>query len=653
MNFRLVVLIALAGAVVAEPLQLANGWLVRPAGRQIETGGFPMAAVLSPDRKYLVALDAGLQQPSLVVLETTEWRVASRTPIPDGWLGLTFNARGDRLYVGGGAQAAVFEFTFQDGKLAPARSFSVVDPAKRTSRDFVGDVALSPDGRLIYAAELFQNSIAVINPQSGMVIDRFKTGRRPYRILFHPDGKTFFVSCWADGMVLQHETENGAIRAKFLLAPHPTDMAWAPGAPQPALEEETSPYVARIFVAAANTNSIRVLGVTASGEVRVSEAINLALTPYQPAGMTPAALAYEPASKRIYVACADENAVAVLDVTEAQSRLLGYLPAGRYPTAVAALPGDRLIVVNGGGSVSMVDLGPAERLETYSRIVRENSPYRDEKIEEADVPTDSPVPAWPGGPTPIRHVFYLIIDEGVRYDQVFGGQAAPALRRLASEHGRLENFRALGETQADGYNWAVAGISPDFVEKLRRAAQAGRLPRKDFDETEPAAIPPAGYLWTNARAAGTTTAVYTARRPAVEQAAALLRDLALWEKGGAMPRLTVMRLAGTLSEVDKAVGAIAGALARSRFWPDCAIFITATHAGGVSDDRVPALVVSPWVRPGAADTAAYSTVSMLRTVELLSGLRPMTQFDAAATPITGVFRSVPAKQTPAAEATSN
>ena len=63
----------------------------------------------------------------------------------------------------------------------------------------IGDVALSPDGRLIYAADLYHDSVVVINPQSGMMIGRIKTGRRPYRILFHPDGKSLFVTSWADG----------------------------------------------------------------------------------------------------------------------------------------------------------------------------------------------------------------------------------------------------------------------------------------------------------------------------------------------------------------------------------------------------------------------------------------------------------------------
>ena len=68
----------------------------------------------------------------------------------------------------------------------------------------LGDIVISPDGRLIYVSDLFNNAIKVVNPQSGMVIENWKTARRPNRILFHPDGKTFFVSSWADGVILQH-----------------------------------------------------------------------------------------------------------------------------------------------------------------------------------------------------------------------------------------------------------------------------------------------------------------------------------------------------------------------------------------------------------------------------------------------------------------
>ena len=73
-----------------------------------------------------------------------------------------------------------------NGVLTPARTFAVVPQAQRGAQDFIGDVAFSPDGRLLYAANLYRDSISVVNPQSGMVIGQFKTGRRPSFRWFSP-----------------------------------------------------------------------------------------------------------------------------------------------------------------------------------------------------------------------------------------------------------------------------------------------------------------------------------------------------------------------------------------------------------------------------------------------------------------------------------
>ena len=108
---------------------------------------------------------------------------------------------------------------------------------RRTSAptaDFIGDVAFSPDGRLLYAADLYRDSVVVINPQSGMVIERFKTGRRPYRILFHPDGKSFFVTTGPTARWATTTPPPAARLATVRLGPHPTDMVWRDGRPREA-----------------------------------------------------------------------------------------------------------------------------------------------------------------------------------------------------------------------------------------------------------------------------------------------------------------------------------------------------------------------------------------------------------------------------------
>src|SRR6516164_8849758 len=218
------------GPLASGGFLLNTGWRLQPAGKQLRLDTFPMSSALSPDGRYLLVLHAGYQPPSIAVIETGSTAVLGRVPLEDAWLGLAFSPAGDRVYAGGGSKAAIFEFTFRDGKLQPGRTFPLSAPGRHTPQDFTGDVAFSPDGRLLYAADMFHDSILVVNPQSGAVIERIKTGRRPYRILFHPDGKSFFVTHWTDGTLGHYDAASGTQLASVRLGPHPTDMVWRAGA---------------------------------------------------------------------------------------------------------------------------------------------------------------------------------------------------------------------------------------------------------------------------------------------------------------------------------------------------------------------------------------------------------------------------------------
>ena len=71
------------------------------------------------------------------------------------------------------------------------------------------DVRFAPDGHLLYVADVFRDLVVVMNPQSGVILSKIKTGRRPFRILFHPSGKTMYVSSWADGSIGQYDVNSG------------------------------------------------------------------------------------------------------------------------------------------------------------------------------------------------------------------------------------------------------------------------------------------------------------------------------------------------------------------------------------------------------------------------------------------------------------
>src|SRR5580658_2640180 len=175
---------------------LSSGWRIKAAGAQIPVDAFPMATAITPDKKFLLVLNGGYNPPSISVIDIAAAKEVSRAAAPDAWLGLTMTKAGDKVYVGGGAKAAVYEFSFANGTLTPSRMFPVVVAKDIKPEDFIGDVQFSPDGHLLYATNLYRDSIVVINPQSGLVLKRIKTLRRPYRILFHPSGKTFYVSSW-------------------------------------------------------------------------------------------------------------------------------------------------------------------------------------------------------------------------------------------------------------------------------------------------------------------------------------------------------------------------------------------------------------------------------------------------------------------------
>ena len=126
-----------------------------------------------------------------------------------------------------------------------------------------------------------------------------------------------------------------------------------------------------------------------------------------------------------------------------------------------------------------------------------------------------------------------------------------------------------------------------------------------------------------------------------------------------MPRLQILRLpndhthgaaghpqpAAYVADNDLALGRLIEALSRSKFWPQTAIFVVEDDAQNGPDHvdahRTTAFVISPYTRRHAVDSTLYSTSSMLRTIELILGLQPMSQFDAAATPMYRSFQSQP------------
>ena len=708
---------------------LVSGWKIRPAGKQLAVDTLPMSTALSRDGRYLIVLNGGYNPPSLSVIDVAAGTELSRTRLADGWLGLALSASGDKVYVGGGSRASVFELSFAEGKLTQTREMPLVEEAKRVWEDFAGDVQITPDGRFLYAAQLFRDSLAVLNAQTGAVVAHVKTGRRPYRIQFFPDGKTYLVTNWADGTLSQFQASDNAPMATLRLGAHPTDILLRAG--KNTGDDTGHEWLGRVFVTASNTNSVHSIGVTENAELQHLETINVALTPLEPLGMTPSALGLSRDSNQLYIACSDANAVAVADISGDRTRVLGFIPTGWYPTAVRGLPDGRIAIANGKGlrsfpnpkgpsalkrpepphlgvrsdeyvgaiqrgSISLVDALDAGQLFTDTQTVLDNTPYRDARL---NVQT-------PAALARIKHVIY-VVKENRTYDPMFGdikkGNGDPSLmlfpekitpnqHKFADEFVLFDNFYVSSDVSADGHNWATAAIATDYTQKMWPNSYAARRKHYDYEGGEAANSPPAGYLWSNASMAGISVRNYgyfvnnrakpgpdgiqvdSVRDPVlanitnrsyrgfdleysdVDRIKVFQKDLAEFESSGKMPQLMIMRLGndhtnGTaagktaplslVADNDYALGLLVESVSHSRFWPETAIFVLEDDAQNGADHvdshRSPAQLISPYTRGGRVDSTMYNTTSMLRTIELILGLHPMTHFDAAATPMTAAF----------------
>jgi hypothetical protein len=241
----------------------------------------------------------------------------------------------------------------------------------------------------------------------------------------------------------------------------------------------------------------------------------------------------------------------------------------------------------------------------------------------------------------------------------------------------------------------MGAYASDFVER-HWPLSYGHNARRKYDYPAegrfPIAFPTNGYLWNRAAEAGVTYRSYgefcfTAPPgpeqsvpslpilvghidplyrawdldyPDVQRADRFISELRRFEREGGMPRLQVVRLGndhtvGTkagkrtptalVADNDLALGRVVEALSRSKYWTDTAIFVLEDDAQNGPDHvdahRMPGFVISAWTKRHTVDSTLYSTTSMLRTMELILGLQPMSQYDAAAMPMWNAFADRP------------
>ena len=557
---------------------------------------------------------------SLYTFDLKTRRVLRTLKLPAEAYGALLNPDGTRLYISlwGGRAVAVYD-TEQRQLLA---SIAV--------ESHPNDLAITRDGRRLFVANANSNSISVIDTRLGRVTETLNTALFPAS----PAGST------PNGLALTADD-------------------------------------AQLFIANADNNCLAVFDVREPAASR-------------PLGFVPTG--WYPTAVRVA-----GNQLLVLNGKGSTSRPN---PNGPNPVRDEGEKGAGYI---GGlllGSLSRLPLPDAAALATFSAQVYANTPFSKAREAAPDVPAGNPVPQRVGQASPIKHVFY-IIKENRTYDPVLGDVPAgngdislclfpevvtPNHHALTREFVLLDNFYVDAEVSADGHNWSTAAYATDFVEKSWPSNYSGRGGNYDFEGRRgEVAEPQGGFLWDYCQRAGRSYRSYgefvykgKASVPAIEGHFCedysgfdmRVKDVdreKVWERdfdrlvaARQVPALSIIRLPndhtmgarkGALSPLsyaadnDLALGRLIEHLSQSPVWKESVVMIIEDDAQNGPDHidahRSTAYLIGPYVRRHAVVHTAYTTSGMLRTLELILGLPPMSQYDAAALPLWACFTPRP------------
>ncbi len=538
---------------------------------------------------------------------------------------------------------------------------------------------LSDDNKTLYISCWGCDKIVLFDTEKQLVKGTIPVGDNPNDLCITRNGKYLFVSNANDNSVSVISTEKNRVIEILNSALYPNSPSGSTTNSLALSEDEKT-----IYIANADNNCLAVFDVTTPGNCKSKGFIptgwyptcvrvvknNIFVTNGK--GLTSKANPYGPSpiSK-------EEQVARHADIQNAKVQYIGGLFRGTLQAITT----------------------PSEtQLALYSQLVYKNSPYSKDKELVTNGEAGNPIPSRVGDLSPIKYVFY-VIKENRTYDQVlgdipegngdpslvlFGEKVTPNLHNLAKQFVLLDNFYVDGEVSADGHNWTMGAYATDYLEKNWPVSYGGRGGSYPGEGERAIANNKNGFLWDFCKKYGVTYRSYgefisddfTPNIPALQDNFCpnysgfnmSIRDTArfsLWKKdfdsmlaAGKVPRLNTIRFGNDHTEGlklgrptpkahnadnDLACGLFVEHLSHSPIWNESVIIILEDDAQNGPDHvdahRSTTYVAGGFVKQGFVDHTMYSTSSALRTIELILGLPPMTQYDAAAEPMWRCFNN--------------
>ncbi|MFA5818848.1 MAG: bifunctional YncE family protein/alkaline phosphatase family protein [Bacteroidales bacterium] len=351
------------------------------------------------------------------------------------------------------------------------------------------------------------------------------------------------------------------------------------------------------------------------------------------------------------------------------------------------------------GTLGILNIPDDKQMALYSQAVYNNTPYIKNKELISEGAIGNPIPQKVGDASPIKHIFY-IIKENRTYDQVlgdmpegngdpnlvlFGENITPNQHAIAREFVLLDNFYVNGEVSADGHNWTMGAYATDYLEKNWPTSYGERGGSYPGEGKREIANNKNGFLWDNCQRQGVSYRSYGEfvdnNKPSIpvlknhfctyftswDQSVRDTVRFYQWKRdfdsllaADALPQLNTIRFINDhteglslrkptpfahVADNDLAVGMFVDYLSHSSVWKNSLIIIVEDDAQNGPDHvdahRSTAYLAGGYVKKGFVDHTSYTTTSLLRTIELILGLPPMSQYDAAAVPLWRCMNNTP------------
>lgn len=648
-------LIDLQKEIVADSIEIGKSWLglvFAPDEKSVYASGGNDNIII----KYAVINNSLFAEDTITLGKLWPERISIA--------GITIDSRGERLYAVTRENNSIYVIDAASEKIIARQA---IDGEAYTC-------LLSPDNNILYVSCWGCDQVVVFDTQNLKVTGSIRVGDNPNDMCLTSNGQFLFVANANDNNVSVIDTRYNKVIEILSSSLYPDAP---PGSTTNSValsrDEKT------LFIANADNNCIAVFDVSVPGKSKSQgfiptgwyptcvRIVNDNLLIANGKGLSSMANPYGPDPAR-------------------KGQVVTYQQGGReHKVKVQYIAGLFR------GSLNILPVPDLEKLAVYSKAVYGNVPYSKKNELTSAIPKENPVPQKVGKPSPVKYIFY-IIKENRTYDQVlgdipegngdpgltlFGETISPNHHAIAREFVLLDNFYVNGEVSADGHNWTMGAYATDYLEKTWPTSYGSRGGDYTAEGTREIANNKNGFLWDYCSRAGVSYRSYgefienqKANIPVLtnhfckyftswDQTVRDTTRFYQWKRDfdslmavNKVPNLNTIRFINDhteglrlgrptpfahMADNDLATGLFVDYLSHSPVWNESLIIIVEDDAQNGPDHvdahRSVALIAGGYVKKGFVDHTAYTTTSLLRTIELILGLPPMSQYDAAATPL--------------------